>query len=118
MFFDGCGDHRDRHSFPARRSADLESACRAGAAEEAGWPFAVLRVVGDPADRTLPPVAGCVLSPDGGLKIGALLLSLLRAPGQIGGLINLGRDAAKARTAMLAFFQDQDSRPAFRQLAQ
>ncbi|QEO17495.1 phosphorylase family protein [Acetobacter vaccinii] len=100
------------------KALDMESAFLARAAEEAGLPFAVLRVVCDPADRTLPPVAGCVLSPDGGLKIGALLLSLLRAPGQIGGLINLGRDAAKARTAMLAFFQDQDSRPAFRQLAQ
>ena len=96
---------------------DMESGFLARAAQEADLPFAVLRVVCDPATRSLPPVTACVLSPDGGLKIGLLLRSLLRHPSQIGGLINLGRDAGLARKAMLAFLREQASRPAFREFA-
>lgn len=96
---------------------DMESGFLARAAREAGLPFAILRVVCDPATRSLPPVTACVLSPDGGLNIGLLLRSLLRHPSQIGGLISLGRDAGLARKAMLNFLQTQASRPAFRQFA-
>ncbi|MFT9067572.1 MAG: hypothetical protein ABF420_05960 [Acetobacter syzygii] len=94
---------------------DMESGFLAQAAQEAGLPFAVLRVVCDPATRSLPPVTACVLSPDGGLKLGLLLRSLLRHPSQIGGLINLGRDAGLARKAMLHFLHQQANRPAFKQ---
>ncbi|MBS1014966.1 hypothetical protein [Acetobacter persici] len=96
---------------------DMESGFLARAAEEAGLPFAVLRVVCDPAGRSLPPVAGTVLSPDGGLNIRALLGSLLRHPGQISGLIGLGKDAGRARTAMLTFLEQQRTRPAFARFA-
>lgn len=96
---------------------DMESGFLAQAAQEAGLPFAVLRVVCDPATRSLPPVTACVLSPDGGLKIGLLLRSLLQHPSQISGLINLGRDAGLARKAMLHILREQASRPAFKQLA-
>lgn len=96
---------------------DMESGFLARAAEEAGLPFAVLRVICDPASRSLPPVAGAVLSPDGGLKIGALLGSLLRHPGQISGLIGLGKDAGRARTAMQTFLEQQRTRPAFARFA-
>lgn len=98
-------------------SLDMESGFLARAAEEAGLPFAVLRVVCDPASRSLPPVAGTVLSPDGGLNIKALLGSLLRHPGQISGLIGLGKDAGRARTAMLTFLEQQRTRPAFARFA-
>lgn len=98
-------------------SLDMESGFLARAAEEAGLPFAVLRVVCDPASRSLPPVAGTVLSPDGGLNIKALLGSLLRNPGQISGLIGLGKDAGRARTAMLTFLEQQRTRPAFARFA-
>ncbi|MFT9257419.1 MAG: hypothetical protein ABF535_05030 [Acetobacter sp.] len=105
--------------FGASRCAalDMESAFLARAAEEAGLPFAVLRVICDPASRSLPPIAASVLSPDGGLRIGALLRDLLRHPGQIGGLIRLGRDAAMARKAMVTFLRAQAGRPAFQRLA-
>ncbi|MBO1324853.1 hypothetical protein K2X14_06800 [Acetobacter sp. TBRC 12305] len=96
---------------------DMESAFLARAAEEAGLPFAVLRVICDPASRSLPPVAASVLSPDGGLQVGTLLRSLLRHPGQIGGLIRLGQDAGMARKAMLNFLRAQKDRPAFQRLA-
>lgn len=99
------------------KALDMESGFLARAAEEAGLPFAVLRVICDPASRSLPPVAGTVLSPDGGLDIGALLGSLLRHPSQISGLIGLGKDAGRARTAMLTFLEQQHTRPAFARFA-
>jgi hopanoid-associated phosphorylase len=119
--------HSDQVVLQARHKADLfaathcaaldmESGFLARAAHEAGLPFAVLRVVCDPATRSLPPITACVLSPDGGLQIGLLLRSLLRHPSQIGGLISLGRDAGLARKAMLRFLHEQATRPAFQQL--
>ncbi|MBS0981202.1 phosphorylase family protein [Acetobacter thailandicus] len=98
-------------------SLDMESGFMARQAREAGIPFAVLRVVCDPATRSLPAAAGCVLSPKGGLKIGALLASLARNPSQIAGLIALGGDAARARKAMQQFLDRQRTVQAFMRLA-
>lgn len=78
-------------------AADLES----GAVAAAGLPFAVLRAICDPAERDLPPAASTALDAAGRIKPLALLSSLVSHPGQIGGLIGLGRDAVKARTALL-----------------
>ncbi|OUI82924.1 phosphorylase family protein [Acetobacter orientalis] len=96
---------------------DMESGFLARAAADAGLPFAVLRVVCDPATRTLPPVAGAVLSPDGGLNIKALLGSLLRKPTQIPALMALGKDASLAHKAMQNFLQQQRTLQAFARLA-
>jgi adenosylhomocysteine nucleosidase len=79
-------------------AADIES----GAVARAGLGFAVLRVVCDPAERNLPPAALTALDEAGRIKPMALLRSLARRPGQIAGLITLGRDAAAARRALLA----------------
>ncbi|GEN62651.1 phosphorylase family protein [Acetobacter oeni] len=82
---------------------DMESGFIARTARQNGRSFAVLRAVCDPASRSLPPAAGIVLSPDGDVKIALLLRSLLNALGQIGGLVELGVDAFKARRAMSRF---------------
>lgn len=82
-------------------SLDMESGALARAAAEAGLPFAVLRAVCDPAGRALPPAARIPLHPDGRLQARALLGSILRQPGQLPGLLALGRDASRA-TTMLA----------------
>jgi adenosylhomocysteine nucleosidase len=79
-------------------AADIES----GSVAAAGLGFAVLRVVCDPAERDLPPAALTALDAAGRIKPAALLRSLTRRPGQIAGLIALGRDAASARRALLA----------------
>jgi len=79
-------------------AADIES----GAVARAGLGFAVLRVVCDPAERDLPPAALTALDAAGRIKPWALLRSLARRPGQVPGLIALGRDAAAARRALLA----------------
>lgn len=85
-----------RRLFEATGAAvvDMESAAVTGV------PFAVVRVVCDPAERDLPPAALAAL--DGAGRIGAMRIagSLLRDPRQIGALIRLARDAAAARSAL------------------
>ncbi len=52
---------------------DMESAAVAEAAAEAGVPFLVLRVIADPADRAIPPVALHGVAPDGSRRPWAVL---------------------------------------------
>ncbi|GBQ49772.1 hypothetical protein AA15973_1875 [Komagataeibacter sucrofermentans DSM 15973] len=78
---------------------DMESGVVAEMAAARKVPFAVLRVVCDPADRTLPPAAVVALRPDGSLAVGALARSIVCNPFQIPALIQVGRDAGLARTA-------------------
>lgn len=79
---------------------DLESGAVARAASEHGLPFAILRAVADPAERNLPPAACLPLKPAGGIDLPRILLSIAARPGQIPGLIDLAKDAAKARSAL------------------
>ena len=85
---------------------DMESGFVAEGAVRAGLPFAVLRVVCDPAGRSLPPAAVLALQPDGGIGLGGILLSVLRRPVQIPALIALGRDAAQARARAVQVLRD------------
>ena len=81
-------------------SVDMESGAVAEAAAAAGLPFAVLRAVCDPAERTLPPAARLPLRPDGRVRAGALAGSILREPAQLPLLVALGRDAGLARRTL------------------
>ncbi|MBB2161284.1 hypothetical protein ACLRDC_07525 [Gluconacetobacter sacchari] len=85
---------------------DMESGFVAEGAVRARVPFAVLRVVCDPAGRSLPPAAILALRPDGRIGLGGILLSVLRRPGQIPALIALGRDAAQARRRAAQVLRD------------
>lgn len=82
-------------------SLDMESGAVALAADRAGLPFAVLRAVCDPAARVLPPAARLTLRPDGRVRMGAVLGSILRRPSQLPGLLALGRDAGRAKIALV-----------------
>lgn len=82
-------------------SIDLESGAVARVAERHGIPFAVLRAICDPAGRDLPPAAMLALDEKGAIAVARVALSILRRPGQIPGLIALGRDAARARAALV-----------------
>lgn len=79
---------------------DMESHWVAEAAGEAGLPFAVLRAVADPAERSLPPAARVGLGREGEPAYGAVLRSLLRDPRQLPALM---RAAMDARTALRLF---------------
>ncbi|HEY7689175.1 MAG TPA: hypothetical protein VH835_10800 [Dongiaceae bacterium] len=76
---------------------DMESGAVARAARDAGLPFAVLRVIIDPASREVPPAAMAAMGAGGRIDMGGLARSLWREPRQIGGLLALARDAAAAR---------------------
>ena len=73
----------------------MESHVAAPIAAAHGLPFAVLRVVCDPAERSLPPAALAAMREDGG-RISAVLSSLMRSPGQFPDLLRLSRDARLA----------------------
>jgi adenosylhomocysteine nucleosidase len=82
-------------------AVDLESGAVAELATEAGVPFAVLRAICDGAERDLPSAALEGLDSAGRIAPLKLIAALLRDPAQIPGLIALGRDAARARSALL-----------------
>ena len=77
-------------------AVDMESAAIAEVARQAGLPFIALRVIVDTASDQLP-AAVIAASSGGQLRLGRLLAALVRAPGDIGGLIRL---SARYRIAM------------------
>lgn len=85
-----------------KRSGCLAVDMESGLVAQSGLPFAVLRVVCDDARRDLPPVACDVLA-GGRISVPRLIGGLARQPGQIGALIALGREAARAQQSMKAF---------------
>ena len=88
----------------ARRSGaiavDMESHGVARAARALGLPFAVLRAIADPADRAVPPSAAVCMDAEGNTRPLAVMLALLKRPGDLPGLIALGRDAASATATL------------------
>jgi hopanoid-associated phosphorylase len=82
-------------------AVDMESHIAARAANQYKKPFAVLRVVCDPGDRTLPPAALIAMKPDGSVDTQAVLRSVIAHPQQIPGLLYLARDSATAFRTLL-----------------
>ena len=78
-----------------------ESAIVARAAERHGLPFAILRVIADPAHRPLPSAALVAMRADGGIDVAAVLGALLRNPAQLPALIRLGLDSREAFSALV-----------------
>src|ERR1700689_920023 len=64
-------------------SVDMESGAIAIAAAEAGIPFAVLRVICDPAERGLPPAALVALGASGRIAAGQFAKSIVTRPRQL-----------------------------------
>jgi adenosylhomocysteine nucleosidase len=62
----------------------------------AGLPFAVVRAVSDPADRSLPRAAQAGFRADGEADVGAVIAALLRRPGELPALIGVALDASAA----------------------
>jgi len=75
---------------------DMES----HAVAEAGPPFAILRVVVDPADRALPPTVLAALSPSGTIMVARLLSGLLRRPADARDILLLAGDNRRARSSL------------------
>ncbi|HEY0281651.1 MAG TPA: hypothetical protein VGC27_03390 [Rhizomicrobium sp.] len=81
-------------------AVDMESHVAARFAEKRGLPFAVLRVICDGAQRTLPPATLEPLKPNGKVRLFTVLKSVARDPGQIPELVQTGGEAAKAFRAL------------------
>ena len=87
-------------------AVDMELHLAAAFARQRGLPFAVARVISDPARRALPPLAAKAVRPDGSVDVGLVLGEIAREPRQLAGLIAAGlelgagfRNAAPLRTA-------------------
>jgi adenosylhomocysteine nucleosidase len=72
-------------------AADMESAAVARVAAERGVPFLAVRSVADPAAMSLPPSIAAAFDDQGRLHLNRLFRSLLLRPGDIPGLIGVGR---------------------------
>ncbi|KJB91469.1 hypothetical protein N826_23765 [Skermanella aerolata KACC 11604] len=81
-------------------AVDLESAAVARLCADAGVAMAVIRAIGDPADRDLPPAALVGLKPNGQVDIAAVLRSVFGSPGQIPALLRVALDTRHALAAL------------------
>jgi hypothetical protein len=70
-------------------------------AAESGLPFAILRVIVDPAEHQLPPAALVGMRSDGAIDVSAVVVSLAGNPGQLPALMRLAVDTGRARAALL-----------------
>jgi hopanoid-associated phosphorylase len=80
---------------------DMESGPIAEVAAHYALPYAVLRVVLDPADRAIPPSALAGVRDDGRTDVIAVLKSLIKRPQDLRGLLRLAEDNRKANEALL-----------------
>lgn len=81
-------------------AVDMESHIAARLAAQYGVPFAALRIVADPAQRTLPEAATVGMRSDGSMDARAVMRSLVRRPGDIPALIRTAMDASAAFAAL------------------
>jgi hopanoid-associated phosphorylase len=89
------------HTSTGVLAADMESHHMARIAHRHNLPFAVLRVVLDGADCTLPPAALASTTADGGINYSGLIRSLMTQPQQLPAMMRLGSHHKKAKKALL-----------------
>ena len=82
-------------------AADMESHIVGRLATQHGLPFAVLRVVADPAEREIPSAALAGMREDGAIDVRAVLAALLKQPGQLPALLRLAADTRRAMASLL-----------------
>ncbi len=90
------------HAEAGAVAVDMESHVVAEVAAAHGLAFAVLRVIGDGAFDTLPAAARVPLTPDGGVRMAAVLAAVARRPWQIPALIGLAGATGRAMAALKA----------------
>ncbi len=82
-------------------AVDMESGAAAAVANHYGLPFAVLRIVIDPAHRSIPVSAAVGARENGTTDAFAVIRSLARRPGDVGEIIRLADDARRANRSLL-----------------
>jgi hypothetical protein len=91
---------RELHRTTGAAAVDMESHVVARVAAAHKLAFAALRVVVDPAHRTVPPAALIGMRPDGRANVSAVLRDLMARPSQLTPLARIAVDALAARSAM------------------
>ncbi len=81
-------------------AVDMESVAVARAALEAGRPCRILRAICDPARRTLAKDAFALIDGRGRLRVGTLLVSLMRRPRLLADLFSMQQDFSRALKAL------------------
>jgi adenosylhomocysteine nucleosidase len=77
-------------------AVDMESHIAAAYAAEYGLPFAALRVISDPAHRTLPSLAKDAIKPNGDIDLAMILRGVARNPRVLRGLVSTGIEFNRA----------------------
>jgi adenosylhomocysteine nucleosidase len=81
-------------------AVDMESHIAAAFAAKHDLPFAAVRVVCDPADRTLPSCVVSALRPNGSVNVVAVVGALADRSAKLGDLVQLARDSRRAFKAL------------------
>jgi adenosylhomocysteine nucleosidase len=96
----GVSEKQALHAKSGAAAADMESHIVGRLAAEYGLPFAVLRVIADPAERPLPAAALAGMSRDGRINVRSVLASLAGSPSQLPALMRLAADMGRAMAAL------------------
>ena len=94
-------DKTDLHRETGALAVDMESHVVARAAARHGVALAVIRVVVDPVQRTIPRSALAGTRPDGTIDPVAVVRSLMRFPRDLAGLVRMSFDARAARATLV-----------------
>ena len=97
---EGIAGKRRLHEETGAVAVDMESHAVARVAMEAGMPFLVVRAISDPADGTIPQAAMAGVDAKGGSRSWAVLVELLKRPGDLPALLRLKKDSAAAKAAL------------------
>jgi len=94
-------DKRALHVSTGAIAVDMESHVVAAVGAAHGLPVAAMRVVTDPAERTLPTSAVAAMRPNGTTNIGAMIKAVLMRPREIPALFQTALDALAARATLV-----------------
>ncbi len=94
-------EKRELHRATGAAAVDMESHVAARVAAEHKLAFAAVRVVVDPAHRTVPPAALIGMRPDGRANLFAVMRDVIARPSQLSPLARVALDAFAARAAMV-----------------
>lgn len=97
----GVGSKHALHRRTGAAAVDMESHIAARLAAQYGVPFAALRTIADPAERTVPTAAAVGMKPDGSTDVAAVLRRLGRRPGELPDLVRTAFDARAAFVALI-----------------
>ena len=84
------------HADTGAAAVDMESHIAAAYATGAGLPFAAVRVISDPADRSLPALAKNAIKPNGDIDLRSILRGVVRNPRTLSALVSMGIDFNRA----------------------